>query len=50
MCSKHLGGDYVLAWPTAEIAVMGAEGAAEIIHRREIMAASDTKGKKGREN
>jgi len=46
MCSKHLGGDYVLAWPTAEIAVMGAEGAAEIIHRREIKGASDPKAKK----
>jgi len=46
MCSKHLGGDYVLAWPTAEIAVMGAEGAAEIIHRKEIKAASDPAAKK----
>jgi acetyl-CoA carboxylase carboxyltransferase component len=39
MCSSDLGADYVIAWPTAEIAVMGAEGAANIIHRREIMAA-----------
>jgi acetyl-CoA carboxylase carboxyltransferase component len=46
MCSKHLGSDYVLAWPTAEIAVMGAEGAAEIIHRREIKGASDPTAKK----
>ncbi|MDD2572256.1 MAG: methylmalonyl-CoA carboxyltransferase [Clostridiaceae bacterium] len=39
MCSKHLGGDIVLAWPDAEIAVMGAEGAANIIFSREIKAA-----------
>jgi len=39
MCSKGLGADRVLAWPTAEIAVMGAEGAAEIVFRREIDAA-----------
>jgi methylmalonyl-CoA carboxyltransferase large subunit len=41
MCSKDLGADKVLAWPTAEIAVMGAEGAAEIVFRREIAAAED---------
>ncbi len=41
MCSKHVGADYNVAWPTAEIAVMGAEGAVGIIHRREIAAASD---------
>jgi len=34
MCSRHLGADYVIAWPTAEIAVMGAEQAAGIIHGR----------------
>ena len=34
MCSKDLGADMVFAWPTAEIAVMGAEGAANIIHRQ----------------
>jgi len=45
MCSKHLGADYVLAWPTAEIAVMGGEGAAAIIHRREINNAEDAKAK-----
>ncbi len=45
MCSRHLGGDYVLAWPTAEIAVMGAEGAAKVIHRKEIGAAEDPKAK-----
>jgi propionyl-CoA carboxylase beta chain len=41
MCSKQLGADYVMAWPTAEIAVMGAEGACNIIHRRQIAAAAD---------
>jgi methylmalonyl-CoA carboxyltransferase large subunit len=41
MCSKELGADRVAAWPTAEIAVMGAEGAAEIVFRREIDAAAD---------
>jgi methylmalonyl-CoA carboxyltransferase large subunit len=41
MCSKGLGADRVVAWPTAEIAVMGAEGAAEIVFRREIDTAPD---------
>jgi len=41
MCSQSLGADYTLAWPTAEIAVMGAEGAAVIIHRQEIQSADD---------
>ena len=41
MCSKNLGADVVLAWPDAEIAVLGAEGAADIIFAREI-AASET--------
>ena len=41
MCSKGLGADRVVAWPTAEIAVMGAEGAAEIVFRREIDTAQD---------
>jgi acetyl-CoA carboxylase carboxyltransferase component len=39
MCSRHLGADFVFAWPTAEIAVMGPEGAANIIFRSEIMNA-----------
>lgn len=39
MSSKHIRGDVNLAWPQAEIAVMGAEGAAKIIFRREIAAA-----------
>jgi methylmalonyl-CoA decarboxylase alpha subunit len=41
MCSRDLGADQVIAWPTAEIAVMGAEGAANIIFRKEIKAADD---------
>jgi len=41
MCSRHLGADFVFAWPTAEIAVMGPEGAANIIFRNEIAAAPD---------
>jgi acetyl-CoA carboxylase carboxyltransferase component len=45
MCAKDLGADMVFAWPTAEIAVMGAEGAANIIHRREISEAADQKAK-----
>ena len=42
MCSKHLGGDLNLAWPTAEIAVMGAEGAVNILFRRELDGAPPT--------
>lgn len=45
MCSQSLGADYTLAWPCAEIAVMGAEAAAAIIHRAEIQAAPDPKAK-----
>jgi methylmalonyl-CoA decarboxylase alpha subunit len=41
MCCKELGADMVLAWPTAQIAVMGASGAAEIIFRKEIKGADD---------
>ena len=41
MCCKDLGADRVIAWPTAEIAVMGAEGAAEIVFRREIDSAEN---------
>jgi propionyl-CoA carboxylase beta chain len=41
MGSKHLGADLNLAWPTAQIAVMGAQGAVNIMHRREIAAAED---------
>lgn len=41
MNSKHIGADMNFAWPTAEIAVMGAKGASEIIFRKEIKAAAD---------
>ena len=41
MSSKHLRSDVNLAWPSAEIAVMGPEGAVNIIHRAEIAAAGD---------
>ena len=41
MGSKHLGADFVFAWPTAEIAVMGPEGAANIIFRKEIAKAEN---------
>ena len=41
MCSRHLGADFVFAWPTAEIAVMGPEGAANIIFRNEINSSSN---------
>jgi propionyl-CoA carboxylase beta chain len=41
MNSKHIGGDINYAWPTAEIAVLGPKGAAEVIYRQEIAAAAD---------
>ncbi|MDN5571512.1 MAG: acyl-CoA carboxylase subunit beta [Propionibacteriaceae bacterium] len=41
MASKHLGADVNLAWPTAQIAVMGAEGAVEILYRRELADSED---------
>jgi propionyl-CoA carboxylase beta chain len=41
MSSKHIRSDYNVAWPTAEIAVMGAEGAVNILYRKEISAAED---------
>lgn len=43
MCSKHLGADMVYAWPSAEIAVMGPDGAANIIFKKEIDKAEDPK-------
>ena len=46
MCGKDLGADRVFAWPTAEIAVMGAEGAAEIVFKKEIDAAEDKVAKR----
>ncbi|NLF55598.1 MAG: acyl-CoA carboxylase subunit beta, partial [Thauera phenolivorans] len=44
--SKDLGADRVFAWPTAEIAVMGAEGAAEIVFRKEIDEAAQPEQKR----
>ena len=41
MSSKHIRGDFNVAWPTAEIAVMGPKGAVEIIYKREIAEADD---------
>ncbi len=46
MCSKDLGADKVFAWPTAEIAVMGAEGAANIVFKKEIAAAEDPESRR----
>ena len=45
MNSKHIGADMNYAWPTAEIAVMGAKGAAEIIFKKEISEASNPESK-----
>jgi acetyl-CoA carboxylase carboxyltransferase component len=44
MSSKHLRGDVNLAWPGAEIAVMGPEGAVDVIHRKALAEADDTDG------
>ena len=41
MASKHIRTDFNYAWPTAEIAVMGAEGAVNILYKREIEKAAD---------
>jgi propionyl-CoA carboxylase beta chain len=43
MGSKHLGGDVNLSWPTGQIAVMGAQGAVSILHRKQLAAADDPK-------
>ncbi|MBR9914468.1 MAG: acyl-CoA carboxylase subunit beta [Algicola sp.] len=45
MNSKHIGSDMNFAWPSAEIAVMGAKGAAEIIFKKDINSAEDKEGK-----
>ncbi len=45
MNSKHIGADFNYAWPSAEIAVMGAKGASEIIFRRDIQSADDPAAK-----
>lgn len=46
MCARDLGADAVFAWPTAEIAVMGADGAVNVVFRREIEAAEDHEAKR----
>jgi propionyl-CoA carboxylase beta chain len=48
MCSSDMGADAVYAWPTAEIAVMGADGAVKILYKREIAAAADPKKEEAR--
>lgn len=48
MGSKHLGGDINLAWPTAEIAVMGAQGAVNILYRKELATAEDPEAERKR--
>lgn len=48
MCSKPMGADLVLAWPTAELAVMGAEGAVNVICRKEIQESSDPEASRKR--
>jgi acetyl-CoA carboxylase carboxyltransferase component len=48
MCSKPMGTDLVLAWPNAELAVMGAEGAVNVICRQEIEASNDPEGTRQR--
>jgi acetyl-CoA carboxylase carboxyltransferase component len=48
MSSKHIRGDLNLAWPTAEIAVMGPEGAIDIVFRRELDAAADREAMRAR--
>lgn len=46
MCSKDLGADIVFSWPTGEMAVMGPEGAVDVIERKTIEAAEDPGGKR----
>ena len=46
MCSQEMGADFVYAWPCAEIAVMGAEGAVSLIYRKELAAAKDPAARK----
>jgi len=46
MSSKHIRGDYNVAWPTAEVAVMGPDGAVNIIYKKEIHAAADPAAKR----
>jgi propionyl-CoA carboxylase beta chain len=46
MSSKHIRGDYNIAWPGAQLAVMGAEGAVNIVHRGELSASPDPDGRR----
>jgi acetyl-CoA carboxylase carboxyltransferase component len=48
MSSKHIRGDLNLAWPTAEIAVMGSGGAVNILHRDELDGADDAEAERAR--
>jgi propionyl-CoA carboxylase beta chain len=48
MCSSDMGADAVYAWPTAEIAVMGADGAVKVLYKREIAAAANPKTEEAR--
>ena len=48
MSSKHIRGDYNIAWPTAELAVMGAQGAVQIIHKKRIESAKNPEQEKER--
>jgi propionyl-CoA carboxylase beta chain len=48
MSSKYLGTDVNYAWPSAEVAVMGAEGAVNIIYRRQIATAADPEAERAR--
>lgn len=48
MCSRDLGADMVFAWPTAEIAVMGADGAVNVLYRRELAAAEDAQSQRAK--
>jgi acetyl-CoA carboxylase carboxyltransferase component len=45
MSSKHIGADVNLAWPSAQIAVMGAEGAVEVLHGKELKSAADPRAR-----
>ena len=47
MCSRDMGADAVYAWPSAEIAVMGAEGAVKVLYKRKIASASDPHAMEG---
>ncbi|MDX2473785.1 MAG: carboxyl transferase domain-containing protein, partial [Candidatus Krumholzibacteria bacterium] len=48
LCARSVGADRVAAWPTAEIAVMGGEGAVNVLYRKEIAAAEDPDAERAR--